>query len=212
MMPTWEVSNSEQDVKPIRHDTVPPLVSIASHRSVMTAWKISNSEQDVKPVRPDTVPPLVSKATHRPVMTAWKVSNSGQHVKPARTDTVPPLVSKTTHWSRMSARRGPNSDEDVKPVKPITVPPLIHMSRHSPVVPALDCGKRSPVLPESVPRNQQTEFSSVGCHSQRPSQAICRSQIIFPPCSCMRSAVCGVRRIPISDVTSVPVKVITRFV
>jgi len=155
-------------------------------------WKFPSEEQDTKPEVRDNIAPPISKAKPRPV-----IPISEEQVKPIKPDNDAPVVSTAMRWP-------------VKPAKPDRIPPLVPITAHLPVRPALNSGKQSPVLPQSVPRNLPSEFSSFDCPIQRPSQVLCRSQIIFPPCSCMRSAMCAVRMIP--DPKSVPVKVITRFV
>ena len=175
-------------------------------------WKLPSEEKDEKPVKRGKS--SHSKEKHQSAMPEWRLPSSEGHVKPAITDTVTPPVSKATPWPVLSAWKIPVSKQDLKQVrvKPDNVPPLVPIATPVTVVPAMNPGTRSPVLSESVPRypQYQSAFSSVSCSSQRPSQVMCRSKIIFPPCSCMRPAVCGVRMI--SDVKSIPVRVITRFV
>ena len=208
-MSEWRFPNSEGHVNSAKMNTVTTPDSKATPWPVLSAWKIPVSEQDPKQVKPDNVPPLVAK--HLPVTSEWRLPSSEGHVNPAKTDTVTFPFSKATPWPVLSTWKIPVSEQDPKRVKPDNIPPLVPIATPLTVVPALNPGTRSPILSQSVTRHPHSAFRSVHCPSQRPSPVTtCRSKIIFPPCSCMGSAVCGVRMI--SNVKSIPVKVITRYI
>ncbi|CAH3178457.1 unnamed protein product, partial [Porites lobata] len=102
----------------------------------------------------------------------------------------------------------PGEDDDIKPDRQGKIPPLIPVKTHSPALPR----NRVPISLQCHHRNRDYEFSHFGYPSQHPSQGVCRSQIIFPPCSCscMRSIACGMYLVP--DVPpQVPANVLMRF-
>lgn len=181
-------------------------------------WKIPSEELEEKPVNRDRN--SFSKARRRPKMSTWKVSAPEQLVKEVKQENVTPMVSKATSWPVVPAWRIPHSKQEVKHVKPGAIPPLIPIATpiRIPVVSTLANSTQPPVPYENAPRHPHSGSNTVRSESsgrvdspsQSSSQTVCRSKIMFPHCSCVGSAVYGVRMLP--AVTSVPVRVITRFV
>ena len=132
-----------------------------------------------------------------------------QDDKLARQKKIPPLVSIKPHLHTMPTWKNAKRDQSFKPVaKQGKIPPLIPVKTHSPALPR----NRVPISLQCHHRNRDYEFSHFGYPSQHPSQGVCRSQIIFPPCSCscMRSMACGMYLVP--DVPpQVPANVLMRF-
>lgn len=208
VVPVLKDPNSEEDVRPVKPDIGTPLATKETCWPVKPVLTVPKEEQNVKSVKHTKIPPLISMKTHLPVTPPWKASNGGQDVKLIKRNNIPPLISMKTHLPAMPTWKVPKEEQNAKTVD--AIPSLHSMRMHLPAMPALSYGIQSPISSQNLPRNPDSELTSVGYPSRRPSQAMCRSQIIFPPCSCqMRSVVCGMRMLP--DATGVPVHVITRF-
>ena len=103
----------------------------------------------------------------------------------------------------------PPVEDNIKPEKPDIVPVPVSMTTHWPMMPMFNSDSQA-LHQHSTPTNQH--YSCPECTPRNHAQTLCRSQIMFPPCSCMGSAVygCGLRML--HEPSSVPVQVITRFV
>ncbi|KAL9959581.1 hypothetical protein ACROYT_G032915 [Oculina patagonica] len=102
----------------------------------------------------------------------------------------------------------PPSEENLKLDRPDIKPNRVSKTTQWPVMPVYKSEGQSCVLPQRAPTNQHC--SCFECVPRSHAQTMCRSQIMFPPCTCIGSAVYGVRML--NEPNSVPVQVITRFV
>lgn len=143
-------------------------------------------------------------------MSSWKVSHSARLVKQVKAEFDEPNVSNTPRCAVMSS-----SEPDVKNEIPKIVTRCVPLTTpfHVPVLSAMDSRTQSLIPLESSPTWPHSQVRSVDYnnHSHRtPSQAICRSKIIFPPFSFAKPANCSTH--VIQEVKSIPVRVITRIV
>ncbi|CAH3030508.1 unnamed protein product, partial [Porites evermanni] len=174
-------------------------------------WNPPGEDDDIKPDRQvlDTSP--ATKAASWPLFLEW--NDLEKHVKREKLDIVTSPADKKAFCPITPTWEVAEADGDVKPVKqvplpPGKIPPLIPVKTQSPALPR----NRVPISLQCHHRNRDYEFSHFGYPSQHPSQGVCRSQIIFPPCSCscMRSMACGMYLVP--DVPpQVPANVLMRF-
>ncbi|XP_068758832.1 ETS domain-containing protein Elk-4-like isoform X1 [Montipora capricornis] len=171
-------------------------------------WKLPSEEEQDKPVKREKS--SFSREVRQARVSAWTASQSEQLSRQVKQEFATPEVSNTSHWAVTPSDRATASEQDVKNEIPKTVPRLVPLITPTPVsaISAINSRNQSPdpIFSESSPRCPHSEFRNADYRFQRPSQAMCRSKIIFPPCSCHRSANV------ITEVKSVPVRVITRIV
>lgn len=177
-------------------------------------WKLPAEEQQEQPFNRDKK--SFPAEAGRNKMSSWKVSQSSRLVRQVKAEFDEPNVSNTPRCAVMSSSRRLNSLEpDVKNEIPKIVPRCVPLATpfHVPVLSAMDSRIQSPIPLGSSPTCSHSQVRSVDYsnHSHRtPSQAICRSKIIFPPFSFAKPANCSTH--VIQEVKSIPVRVITRIV
>lgn len=103
----------------------------------------------------------------------------------------------------------PPVEDDSKPEKPDIVSVPVSLTTHWPLM-SMFHSNSQPQRQLSAPANHH--YSCLECTPRTHAPTVCRSQIMFPPCSCRGSAVygCGLRML--HEPSSMPVQVITRFV
>lgn len=103
----------------------------------------------------------------------------------------------------------PPVEDNSKPEKPDIVSVPVSLTTHWPLM-SMFHSNSQPQRQLSAPANHH--YSCLECTPRTHGPTVCRSQIMFPPCSCRGSAVygCGLRML--HEPSSMPVQVITRFV
>lgn len=203
-----EWNDLEKHVKREKLDIVTSPADKKTFCPMTPTWEVAEADRDVKPVKQVPSPP-VHFTENTPKVPSHVLFREKQDDKLARQKKIPPLVSIKQHLHTMPTWKNPKRDQSFQPVaKQGKIPPLIPVKTHSLALPR----NRVPISLQCHHRNRDYEFSHFGYPSQHPSQGVCRSQIIFPPCSCscMRSMACGMYLVP--DVPpQVPANVLMRF-
>lgn len=203
-----EWNDLEKHVKREKLDIVTSPTDKKTFCPMTSTWEVAKADGDVKPVKQVSSPP-VHFIENAPKVPSLLFCQEKQDDKPAIKKKIPPLVSIKPHLHTMSTWKNPKRDQNFKLVaKQGKIPPLIPVKTHSPAL----SRNRMPISLQCNHRNRDYEFSHFGYPSQHPSQGVCRSQIIFPPCrcSCMRSMAHGMYLVP--DVPpQVPAHVLMRF-